>query len=73
MGYLHIMKSFVVFSCLVLLLAYNVSAQKVIKSREAYKYIGKEVTVRDRYWLGFNSSYVQTACFKLASIQLIFN
>jgi len=49
----------------VLLFAYKVSAQKVIKARDAYRYIGKEVTVKDRYWLGYNSSYIQSACFKL--------
>jgi len=59
------MKPFTIIFCLMLLVVYKGSAQKVIDSKDAHKYIGKEVTVKDRYWIGFNSSYVQIACFKL--------
>ena len=59
------MKGIVILAVLLTLLAYKISAQKVIKAKNAYRFIGKEVTVKDRYRLSFNSSYVQAACFKL--------
>jgi len=43
----------------------NVSGQSVIRAKYAYKHLGQEVTVRDKYWFGFNSSYLQIACLKL--------
>jgi len=59
------MKNLLLFLCIIMLLTFKVSAQQVIKAKDAYKYVGKEITVRDIWKVGFSSCYIQAASLHL--------
>ncbi|MHB8209461.1 hypothetical protein [Mucilaginibacter sp.] len=57
----------ILFSVSVLLIVwgFNASAQKIIKARDAKKYIGKEIIVVGKLCDFSNSSYIQAATYNI--------
>lgn len=64
--YLHSMKRLLII-VFVALFTCKASAQKVIKAKDAYKYIGKTIIVEGKLTNWGNSSYAQFATFDLGT------